>query len=303
MRPLTNLSQAIRAVSAGKFDHHLEAAGSDEFSALSATFNDMADSLAEQRGTVTAESNRLGNELSGALARLRSVEGRRTQIFAEVSHQLRTPLTIIRGEADVALRGKHSTEDQRESLARIQGQAQALGQLLEDLISFARSDVQGYQHVAERVSVEEVAAAAVEDCKILADVREIEIVSSFCEPTCWVNGDFGRLRQALVIGLDNAIKHSPPGASICVGTAREGGLVNISITDEGPGIAPQDLPHVFERFFRSPAEDQLLNSGLGIGLCIAKDIVEQHSGSISLENRPQGGARFLIVLPAFGGKG
>jgi two-component system sensor histidine kinase MprB len=78
--------------------------------------------------------------------------------------------------------------------------------------------------------------------------------------------------------------------------------VSISITDEGPGIAADDLPHVFERFFRSRRGGELLNSGLGIGLSIAKEIGEQHAGSISLENVPNGGARFQIILPAFGGR-
>jgi signal transduction histidine kinase len=85
-----------------------------------------------------------------------------------------------------------------------------------------------------------------------------------------------------------------------VRTESEGGQVSISITDEGPGIAAEDLPHVFERFFRSRRGGEILNSGLGIGLSIAKDISEQHAGSVSLENGPNGGARFQIVLPAFG---
>jgi signal transduction histidine kinase len=309
MRPLDQLGQAILAVGEGKFDHHVDAAGGGEFSALSAAFNNMADTLAEQRGTMTADRKRLGDEaeartqeLSGARARLRAVDSRQAQILGEVSHQLRTPLTVIRGEADVALRGQHSAEDHHEALVRIQGQAQAMGRLLEDLINYARADALGHQLVAERISVEEIAAAAVQDCKFLADVREINIDSTFCRQPCWVGGDFGRLKQALVIGLDNAIKHSPPGGTICVRTESEGGQVSISITDEGPGIAAEDLPHLFERFFRSRTGGEPLNSGLGIGLSIAKDIGEQHAGSVSLENRPNGGARFQIVLPAFGSR-
>ncbi len=309
MRPLDNIRHAIRAIGEGKFDHRVEAAGRDEFSLISKTFNETADALAEQRVSMTADRKRLGDEveertreLSGALVRLRSVDSRQAQILSEVSHQLRTPLTVIRGEADVALRGKHSAEDQHETLLRIQGQARALGQLLEDLINYARSDVQGHQRVAEKISLEEVAAAAVQDCMILADVREVNIASTFSKQPCWVSGDFGRLKQAIVIGLDNAIKHSAPGAKICVRTASDGDQVSVSITDEGPGIAAEDLPHVFERFFRSHRGDELLNSGLGIGLSIAKDIVEQHDGSISLENRAAGGARFHIVLPEFGGR-
>jgi signal transduction histidine kinase len=309
VRPLGQLRQAILAVGEGKLDYRIDATGGDEFSALSAAFNDMSATLAEQRGRMTADSKRLGDEaeartqeLAGARARLRSVDGRQAQILGEVSHELRTPLTVIRGEADVALRGKHSAEDQYEALVRIQGQAQAMGRLLEDLINYARADALGHELVAERISVEEIAAAAVQDCRFLADVREINIDSTFWKQPCWVSGDFGRLKQALVIGLDNAIKHSPPGATICVRTESEAGHVSISITDEGPGIAAEDLPHVFERFFRSRRGGEALNSGLGIGLSIAKDIGEQHAGSVSLENRPNGGARFQIVLPAFGGR-
>jgi signal transduction histidine kinase len=306
MQPLGRINRAARAIAGGQFDHHLETTGSAEFASLSATFNSMADTLAEQRDSTLAARKRLGDEvdartreLSEANARLRSVDSRRAQLLADVSHQLRTPLTIVRGEADVALRGEHTEEEQHQALLRIRGQAQALGELLEELINFARADNQTYEYVPERVTMEEVAAAAVQDGRALADGREIKIEARFNQQASWINADFSRLKQALVIGLDNAVKHSPPGASIHVETNGAGGQVGVSICDEGPGIAEEDLPHVFERFYRSRSESDLFNAGLGIGLAIAKHIVDRHSGTITLENRPEGGACFRIVLPAF----
>ena len=133
---------------------------------------------------------------------------------------------------------------------------------------------------------------------MLAAPREVAIVLELADHGRHISADFRRLKQALIIGLDNAIKHSPPGTTVSINTSVEGEQVRVAIADEGPGIDEADLPRVFERFFRGRDEADSLASGLGIGLAIAKDIVERHGGSISLGNRPQGGAALLILLPA-----
>jgi signal transduction histidine kinase len=240
-------------------------------------------------------------ELTEANARLRAVDVKRTQFLADVSHELRTPLTVLRGEADVALRGKASAEELKAALERIRGQSVELSSLLDDLIAYARSDAESQQHQPAEVRLEDVVAAAVAEGQVLAEPREVSVVAELGDNGASVDADFRRLRQALTIGLDNAVKHAPPGSRITVTTGRSADRVTVAIADEGPGISAEDQPHVFERFYRGAKEAELMNQGLGIGLSIARDIVERHHGTIGLDNRPGGGAVLTIGLPVAGG--
>lgn len=242
-------------------------------------------------------------ELTEANARLRAVDVKRTQFLADVSHELRTPLTVLRGEADVAMRGKAAADDLRGALERIRGQSAELSHLLDDLIAFARTDAESQQHLPAEVKLEEVVAAAASEGQVLAEPREVTVITELGDKGAVVDADFRRLRQALMIGLDNAVKHAPPGSRVILSTARDGGTVSIAIADEGTGIAEEDRGHVFERFYRGKGEAELMNQGLGIGLAIARDIVERHGGTISLDNRTGvPGAVLTITLPVAGGR-
>jgi len=236
-------------------------------------------------------------ELREANARLRAVDSRRTQFLADVSHELRTPLTVLRGEADVALRGQPKTDELRQSLERIRGQSVDMSSLLDDLIAFARTDAESQQHLPADVRLDEIVAAAAEEAQILAEPREVSVATELGDNGAHVDADFRRLKQALMIGLDNAVKHSPPGSRITVTTARTAETAAIGIADQGPGISDEDRPRVFERFYRGHREGELENQGLGIGLAIAKDIVERHGGSIRLDNGVGGGAVLTLELP------
>ena len=135
---------------------------------------------------------------------------------------------------------------------------------------------------------------------MLAEPREAKVKLDLGDDGSRVEADFRRIRQALMIGFDNAVKHSPPGGTIGVETALLGDSVAIRITDEGPGVSDEDQPRVFERFYRGRNENELENEGLGIGLAIAKDILHRHGGTISLGNRPEGGAVLEYILPLAG---
>ena len=250
---------------------------------------------AAERAAAEMEASRRQWEVANS--GLKDIDERRSQLLADVSHQLRTPLTILRGEADVALRGKAGAEELRQALERVQEQAVELGQLLEDLIASARSDAESHGHDPVTLPLDQVVNAAVQEGQALAELREATIVAGLADGDARVYVDPRRLRQALVIGLDNAVKHTPPGGRIDVETRREGGSVVIRILDQGPGVEPEEQPRVFERFFRGHAESELANQGLGIGLAIAKAVVERHGGTIALDNRPGGGAVLEIVLP------
>jgi signal transduction histidine kinase len=170
-----------------------------------------------------------------------------------------------------------------------------LGQLLDDLIAFARSDGEAQTFAPHRLLLDDIVATVVEEGEALAEPREVGIELTLPEKGVWVDADIRRLKQALIIGLDNAINHSPPGSVIAVGLERSGDRASITIADNGTGLLEADASRVFERFYRG---GQAGNSfGLGIGLAIAKAIVEQHNGSIALANRPEGGALLRIELP------
>jgi signal transduction histidine kinase len=301
--PLDQLSARARAIAAGEPDAPATRAMGD-FESLSHSLTAVATATAEQRRNFAAATEKLAAETEARTAQLRSaneqlreIDHRRGQFLADVSHELRTPLTILRGEADVALRGTGDAATLRESLERIQGQASELGQLLEDLLEFARSTAEDQPFVAVDTSLDEVVAAAAQEARMLASPREVAVTVASNTGGRHIEADFRRLKQALIIGIDNAIKHSPPGTTVTVETAGQEQSVRISIADEGPGVDEADLPRVFERFFRGKDQADGLSSGLGIGLAIAKDIVERHGGTIALRNRAEGGAMLSIVLP------
>ncbi|HEY4202814.1 MAG TPA: HAMP domain-containing sensor histidine kinase [Devosiaceae bacterium] len=308
VKPVQALTSGAEAIAAGNLDERIKVAGKGEFAGLARVLNDMAEAIKVQRAGLLESGERLSSDVDARTRqlrevneRLRDVDGRRAQFLADVSHELRTPLTILRGEADVALRGPGDAIEQRQSLERIQGQAVELSQLLDDLIAFARTDAETYQHIPAETPLDEVVEAAVQEGRVLAEPREIGVLTALGDKGARINADFRRLKQALIIGLDNAVKHSPPGGKIVVATALDERGVKVRIMDEGPGIAAEDKPQVFERFFRGRGEGDLFNQGLGIGLSIAREIVERHDGTVTLDNRPEGGAVLEITLPLAGG--
>lgn len=303
VQPVRVLADGARELAEGRLEHRIAVRGNDEFAALSRTFNEMAAAIEEQREGLVRAQQRLGSEveartheLSQANEQLRDLDSRRAQFLADVSHELRTPLTVMRGEADVALRAGTPSEH-REALRRIQEQTAELARLLDDLLSFARSEADDQAFEPVRTRAADLVAAAVREGEILASAREVFIEADLRGGGAWIDADLRRLKQALVIGLDNAIKHSPVGGRVQVATAGGSGRLTISIADDGEGVPEEDLPYVFRRFFRGRAEAAQPGGGIGIGLSIAREIVERHEGSITLENRLGGGAVLRIALP------
>lgn len=237
-------------------------------------------------------------EIAALETKLTALEGSRGQLLADIGHQLRTPLTVLRGEADVALRGAAGDpEALRNAIKRIRAQAAELALLFDDLIDAARQESEAQPLVMQSVRLEDVAAVAVDEGKMLAEAREVTIATAVADDGAEVEGDFRHLKQAVMIGIDNAVKHSAPGSVVELSTKVESGRAVLRIADTGPGIAKEDEPYLFQRFFRGRTEQELLNPGFGIGLAIAKGIVERHGGEIALRNRAEGGALFEIALP------
>jgi signal transduction histidine kinase len=244
-----------------------------------------------------AETLRRDVLVDAAERRLGGVERRRAQFLADISHELRTPVTILRGEAEVGLRGTPGQDDLRDTLERLQGQATELGELLEDLITYARADSEEQEFRPSVVQLAEVVGTAAGEGASLAEPREITIATLLEDDAALVEADSRRLKRVLLIGIDNAIKHSAPGSTVTLRTRRSGGDAVVEILDQGPGLDDEEKPRVFERFFRGRSEREMHNRGIGIGLAIAREIVELHRGRISLDNRPEGGAILTVALP------
>jgi len=253
--------------------------------------------LRRDEAAATSKVAAQGELVRDAERRLGALEMRRAQFLADISHELRTPVTILRGEAEVGLRGSPGPDELRDTLERVQGQATELGELLEDLITYARADSEEQEFRPVPVPIGEIATAAAGEGASLAEPREVTIAALTEDDGATVTGDPRRLKRVLLIALDNAVKHSAPGSTVAIRTRRDGMNALIEVLDEGPGIDDDEKPKVFERFFRGRGERELHNRGIGIGLAIAREIVELHRGRINLDNRPEGGAILTVTLP------
>ena len=265
-----------------------------EFAPLTSAIADLAARLDTEHRAAAAGAE----DLAAAQTRLGAVDAAQSALLAEIGHELRTPLTVLRGEADVALRGTTDEAALREALERIRGQSAELALLLDDMLAMVGQDPAGQPFERRPVGLADVVAAAVDEARLLAAPREVGIVPEAMREPAVVLGDFRRLKQAVMIGLDNAIKHSPPGGVVTVSLSMEDPAdVRLSVRDDGPGVDAEDVPQVFERFYRGKGEREMFNQGLGIGLAIARDIVLRHGGRIALANRAEGGAELSIELP------
>ena len=262
--PVRRLTEATEHVTrTGDLAQRLDgASGGDEVSRLAASFNAMLGAL---------ESS------------LRS----QRQLVADASHELRTPLTSLRTNIDVLRRADRLPAEERERLVRDLGaQAVELSSLVEDLIELARGNAPPVD--VEDVRLDELVAAAVD--RVRGRSTDVEVRSEL-RPSL-VRGVAPRIDRAVANLLDNAVKWSPPGGVIEV-TVGDGEL---AVRDHGPGVADEDLPHVWDRFYRSPRARGLPGSGLG--LAIVRQVAESHGGSVAVERPDGGGALFRLRLPS-----
>ncbi len=219
---------------------------------------------------------------------------RQREFTANASHELRTPLTVIRASvADLRRNRKQPVEKVGEALDDIDAEVSHLTALVEDLLLLARTDSGAL--TLDRTTLD-LADVAVEAVGPLTPIAAEHGVSLEVDPRpATVSGDPLRLRQLVTILVDNAIAHSPAQTTVVVRVRPEGADVVMSIDDAGPGIREEDLPRIFERFWRA---DNAPAGGTGLGLSIAAWIVEAHGGTIAASNRPEGGARFEVRLPS-----
>ncbi|MDQ7844383.1 MAG: ATP-binding protein [Armatimonadota bacterium] len=249
-------------------------------------------------------------EITGAVAVLRDVtevrqtERLRRELTANVSHELRTPLTSIKGFVETLLDGAMRDEDTaRRFLSIIQSETDRLVKLVDDLLDLSLLESKRVTLNPRPVDLGELIAHTVDKLRPLADHSRLTLIQSLPAGLVVV-ADADRLEQVFTNLVDNALKYTPPGGRVEIRARPVNGAVEIAVHDSGQGIRPEDLPHVFERFYRADRSRTRGSGGTGLGLAIAKHIVEAHGGQISVTSRPQEGTTFTVTIPiSWGGAG
>ncbi len=242
------------------------------------------------------EVGRLARTFDMMLARLEEAFTQQRQFVADASHELRTPLTAIIGQIDVALGWPESAEYYRATLAAVREQTQRLTRLASDLLFLARADAQPTLRAGELIDVGSLLPAVITQVEPLAAERQQTVVVA-SPLTGWVYGNEDYLIHLFLNLLDNAIRYTPLGGQITLDCTTSRGTVWISVRDTGPGIAPEHLPRVFDRFYRVDRGRSRAQGGSGLGLAIAQSIAQLHGGRITVASTLGQGTTFTIGLP------
>jgi heavy metal sensor kinase len=241
------------------------------------------------------ELDHLSTTLNAMFGRLEDSFRRITQFTADASHELRTPVAIIRTTAEVIRRKPRSAKEYEDALDRILAESERTTGLIEDLMLLARADANVEDAAPELVAFGGLVRAACADARPLAEDRSISLTGSEL-PECMVLGDDRALRRLVLILLDNAIKYSKQGGQVRV-HLDVGPVVTLEVRDNGIGIASEHLPHIFERFYRASKDRSRKIGGVGLGLSIARSIARRHSGEIQIESAPGEGTIARVLLP------
>ena len=224
------------------------------------------------------------------------------QFSAALAHELRTPVAILRGEAELALRPSSSDEDLRQVLMRQIDEFDRLTRLINQILTLARAEGGEIKMADQPVDLVALSASVAEQIEPVAAVQGITLTCEAADGVM-VKGDAGWLERLLLILLDNAIKFTPEGGRISVTFSCAKGLAHVAVTDTGMGISPDALPHLFERFYRADPARSRQMQGAGLGLALAKWIAERHRGTIDVKSQPGEGSTFTVSLPALQARG
>jgi len=272
LRPLVRIQEQTRRITGQSLNQRLEIGqSSQELATLAETFNEL-------------------------LSRLDASFDTMRRFVADASHEMRTPLAVIRGEADVALGRERSPEEYRESLAVIHDESKRLTRLVDDLLNLARADAGHVKLQVQEFYLNDLLSECCRSVQALAAAKDLTLECR-CGDDAPFRGDEELLRRLVLNLLDNAIRYTPRQGRVTVLLERAGDLLEIRVSDTGVGIPPEAAPHVFERFYRADVSRSRTDGGFGLGLAIVQWIAESHHGSVGVESTPGAGSTFTVLLP------
>ncbi len=265
--PLDRLTRTVRSIESGHRDARVrQSSAPGEVGELSAAFDRMADAL-DREDTL------------------------RRQLLADVAHELRTPITILQLSCDQMIGDTVMVDTKR--LASMGEEVHRLGRLVQDLETLAAAEVAGLKLVKTPIDLATVGATTVDLLRPAFESADVELISRL-QPAV-IDGDATRIGQVMINLLSNALKFSPAHGTVTLSVAAGDGLARLEVTDEGPGVSKEEIPHLFERFWRGNAGRRA--SGSGIGLSVVSGLVNAHGGRVEVSSEPGQGARFTVLIP------
>lgn len=271
IRPIEEISATAQKIAAGDLSHRINAADAD------------------------SELGRLAQVLNSTFARLESAFAHQARFTSDASHELRTPVSVILTQTQTALSRPRSDAEYREALEACRRAAQRMRNLTESLLELARLDAGQEPLRTETVDLSRVAQECVDLIQPLAAERQVQLSCELAPAKCV--GDAERIGQVVTNLVSNAIQFNRPAGQVRVATRTENGAVLLSVSDTGQGIPAEDLPHIFERFYRVDQSRSRAQGRTGLGLAISKAIAEAHSGSIEVTSQLGTGSTFVFKLP------
>ena len=276
-QPITSMRSTALELAAGNYEAKTGIVRYDEIGELATTVDFLADKLA-------------ANEVER-----KNMEQMRLDFFANVSHELRTPITVVRGYTESLVDGVVSNEEHRQKYyQRMLSECQSMERLVGDLLLLSKMQNPDFLVEKEPVTLQQVFYDIKRTAWAIADERNIEIIVKQPEEPCIMMADYVRLRQMFVVIVDNAVKFSSDNSKVYI-TIEEGDCIRVSIQDEGVGISEEELPYIFEKFYKSKLRQNAKGSGLG--LAIARQICLKHDGTIRVESKTGKGTTFIFTFP------
>lgn len=288
-RRIKTLAEATASVRAGSYETRVQVQGEDEVASLQSDFNAMAEALQDTMAELSAERDAVTQLLAS-----------RRELMASISHELRTPVAIINGHLEsLQSRGEViSSEALNHDTDIMLGETQRLQHMLDDLFTLARAEVGQLDLNRQPVDIGAVVENVVRAiAPIYWQKQRVEVVVDVQQDLPAVMVDRVRLEQVLHNLIRNGVRHTPPGGIVALSVCDGDGQLMIQVKDTGQGIAPEDLPHIWERFYRAESARQQDIRGSGLGLTLVKDLVEAMEGTVSVESQIGQGSRFTIQLP------
>jgi signal transduction histidine kinase len=271
LRPIGRITSVAKDIQATDLSRRIELAGPDD------------------------ELKQLADTFDAMLARLDAAFAAQRQFVADASHELRNPLAIIRTNVEVALADPDADpQDLRQAITVVKRAGDRMSRLVDDLLALARRQEPTLEH--ERVDLGAAVAEASDDFLVPAEARGI-VLDRAIAPDVVVIGDRDALKRAVANLLENAVRLAPASSRIKLATGSEGDRAWVAVADEGPGIAAEDQPHVFDRFWRADKARSRVDGGTGLGLAIVRQIAESHGGRVRLHSKLGVGSTFVIWLP------